>query len=45
MSNVEGEEDQGQSRVSPLWLWLLIILAAYLVFRVVQGVLWVVHRL
>ena len=45
MSNAGGEEDRGQSRVSPLWLWLLIILAAYLVFRVVQGVLWVVHRL
>lgn len=45
MENVPQEAVRQPRRISPLWFWLLLVLAGYLVFRLVQGVLWLVDRL
>ncbi len=42
MSNA-GEEP-GERRLSPLWLWLLIVLVGYMLFRLVQGAMWLIER-
>lgn len=45
VENVPQETGHQPRRVSSLWLWMLIFLAGYLLFRLVQGVLWLVDRL
>lgn len=42
MSSAGGEP--GRHRVSSLWLWLLVVLVGYLVFRLVQGAMWLIQR-
>ncbi|NIJ13000.1 hypothetical protein FHU38_003344 [Saccharomonospora amisosensis] len=45
MSGVPEGTDHGGRRVSAWWLVVALVFAGYLVFRLVQGVAWLIQRM
>lgn len=45
MGAVPESREDGRARISRGWLVLAIVFAGYLVFRLVQGVVWLVQHM
>ncbi len=45
MGGVPEGTGRGRRRVSPWWLVVALVFAGYLVFRLAQGVIWLVQHL